>query len=125
MRAAIIAVVERGATTGLLRFRILGPLEAWREDRPLRLGGERRRALLALLVVRANELLTIDQLVEQLFGGEPSDAAINAVRAAVSRLRRALEDPETDGALLTRQGGYLLRADPEQLDAVMFERLLA
>jgi predicted ATPase/DNA-binding SARP family transcriptional activator len=123
--AAIIAVVERGATTGLLRFRVLGPLEAWCEDRPLRLGGERQRALLALLVLRANELLTIDQLVEERFGGEPSDAAINAVRAAVSRLRRALEDRETDGTLVTRQGGYVLRADPEQLDALVFERLLA
>ena len=53
---------------GLLQFRMLGPLEAWRGGTLLRLGGERQRALLALLLVHANELVRTQQLVDQLLG---------------------------------------------------------
>ena len=109
-----------------LEFRILGSLEVWRDGEPVRLGGERQRALLALLLVRANELVSTDQLVEELFGGERSAAAVNAARVAVSRLRRLFENGEDDGVgvLTTRPGGYVLQISPEQLDAAVFERLL-
>ena len=108
---------------GSLQFRMLGPLEAWRGDMPLRLGGERQRALLALLLVHANELVRTEQLVDQLLGEAVSDSALNTARVAVSRLRRVLENGDADGVLLTRPGGYLLKAGPEQLDAARFERL--
>jgi WD40 repeat protein/DNA-binding SARP family transcriptional activator len=110
---------------GLLQFRVLGPLEAWRGDTPLRLGGERQRALLALFLVHANELVRTEQLVDQLLGEELSEQALNTTRVAVSRLRRLLEDGDADGVLLTQAGGYVLRAEPEQLDATRFERLLS
>ncbi|HEX3832153.1 MAG TPA: BTAD domain-containing putative transcriptional regulator, partial [Solirubrobacteraceae bacterium] len=110
---------------GLLQFRMLGPLEAWRGAMPLRLGGERQRALLALLLVHANQLVRTEQLVDQLLGEELSDSALNTARVAVSRLRRVLETGDAGGVLLTQPGGYLLRAGPEQLDAVCFERLLS
>ncbi len=58
-----------------MQFRVLGPLEASRDGEPIRLGGERQRALLALLLVHANELVSTERLIEQLFGGEPSDSA--------------------------------------------------
>ena len=110
---------------GLLQFRMLGPLEAWRGAMPLRLGGERQRALLALLLVHANQLVRTEQLVDQLLGEELSDSALNTARVAVSRLRRVLETGDAGGVLVTQPGGYLLRAGSEQLDAVRFERLLS
>ena len=110
---------------GLLQFRMLGPLEAWRGGTLLRLGGERQRALLALLLVHANELVRTEQLVDQLLGEESSDSALNTARVAVSRLRRLLEDGDPGELLLTQAGGYVLKAGPEQLDAARFERLLS
>ena len=81
--------------------------------------------LLALLLVHANELVTVDQLAEELFGERRSESAANAVQVGVSRLRRALEIDSADGEVLqTLPGGYALRAEPEQLDAGMFERRL-
>src|ERR1700761_7811153 len=112
-------------TGGSLQFRMLGPLEAWRGRTLLRLGGERQRALLALLLVHANELVRTEQLVDQLLGGEVSDSALNTTRVAVSRLRRLLEDGNPGELLLTQAGGYVLKAAPEQLDAACFERLLS
>ena len=110
---------------GLLQFRMLGPLEAWRGDTPLRLGGERQRALLALLLVHANHLVRTEQLVDQLLGGDVSDQALNTTRVAVSRLRRLLEDGDPGELLLTQAGGYVLNAGPEQLDVARFERLFS
>ncbi len=105
-----------------MQFRVLGPLEASRGEEPVRLAGERQRALLAVLLVHANEMVTIDQLIDVLFGEQRSDNAPNAIRVAVSRLRHALGDDDGEDVLLTRPGGYLLNVGPEQLDAVLFER---
>jgi predicted ATPase/DNA-binding SARP family transcriptional activator len=104
---------------GRLAFGVLGPLELRRDGEPVALGGERQRALLAVLLVRANELVRVEELVDQLFGEQRSEAAIGALRVAVSRLRRLLGDD----VLLTRAGGYVLQVGPEQLDATVFERL--
>ena len=72
------------ASRGRLQFRLLGPLEVCRDGEPLRLGGERQRALLALLLVHANELVRTEALVDQLFGGERSASVVNA-RCVASR----------------------------------------
>ena len=104
-----------------LRFRLLGPLEVLRDGRPVGLGGERQRALLALLLLRANELVTTERLAEQLFGADATDASVRAVRVAVSRLRRLLDDD----TLVTRPGGYLVHVSPGQLDVAEFESLVA
>ena len=107
----------------MLQFRLLGPLEVWRNDRPVRLGGERQRALLALFLLHANELVTTERLVDQLFGGDMSDGTTNALHVAVSRLRRLLNEGHDDGVLITRPGGYVLRVESGQLDVALFERL--
>ena len=112
------------ASRGRLQFRLLGPLEVCRDGEPLRLGGERQRALLALLLVHANELVRTEALVDQLFGGERSASVVNAARVAVSRLRRVLEGGEERGVIETRPGGYMLNAEAEQLDVAVFERRL-
>lgn len=112
-----------------LEFRLLGPLEVWREGRPLRLGGERQRALLALLLLHANEVVPRERLIEELFGGDASDTGANALQVGISRLRRLLGDGRSSngdgGVVVTNPPGYLLRAEPEQLDVAQFERLLA
>jgi WD40 repeat protein/DNA-binding SARP family transcriptional activator len=107
-----------------LEFRLLGPLEVWRGGQQLRLGGERQRGLLALLLLHVNELVTSEQLVDQLFGADAGDDGVRSLRVAVSRLRRLLANGEDSGVLVTRPGGYLARVDPDQLDTARFERLL-
>jgi WD40 repeat protein/DNA-binding SARP family transcriptional activator len=110
-------------TTASVEFRILGPLSAVRANHSLALGGERQRALLAILLVHANRTVSTERLIEQLFGVGSSGSQANAVHVAVSRLRRALGDGP-GGMLLTRAGGYMLELEPEQLDASIFARLL-
>src|SRR5215213_9854376 len=112
-----------------LEFRLLGPLEVWREGRPLRLRGERQRALLALLLLHANEVVPRERLMEELFGDDASTTSANALQVRISRLRGQLADggaSNGDGGLVvTRPPGYVLRIDPEQLDVTRFERLLS
>jgi DNA-binding SARP family transcriptional activator len=111
-----------------LEFRLLGPLEVWRQGRPLRLGGERQRALLALLLLHANEVVPRERLIVELFGGEASKTSANALQVGISRLRGQLANgraSDGDGeVVVTRPPGYVLRIDPEQLDVTRFERLL-
>ncbi len=99
-------------TPGLLRFGVLGPLAVWRNGEPVRLGGARQRALLALLLVRANELVSVEVLVDALFGEQQADGAQHAVRVAVSRLRRLLENGDGEPVIVTRPGGYVLTVEP-------------
>jgi DNA-binding SARP family transcriptional activator len=84
------------------------------------LGGQKQRALLALLALRANEVVARERLLEELWR-DPPTTAVKALQVYVSRLRKVLPD----GALLTRPPGYLLRAEPEQVDLHRFERLVA
>jgi DNA-binding SARP family transcriptional activator len=120
-----IIVVMGSDIAGRWWFGVLGPLEASCGGRPARLGGERQRVLLALLLVHANELVTVEQLAEALFGEQRRESAANAVQVAVSRLRRALEVGSADnGVLQTLLSGYALKAGPEQLDAALFEQQL-
>ena len=104
-----------------LQFRILGPLEVTCDGERLSVGGERQRALLAVLLVHANQLVTKERLVEELFAGQPSASAVGALRVAVSRLRQALD---AEPVLDTQPGGYLLRVGSGQLDVARFEELL-
>ena len=110
-----------------LEFRVLGPLEVWREGRPLKVGGERQRGLLVALLLNANEVVSAERLIEELYGSDPSGTAANALQAQVSRLRRLLdEEAENDGGVVvTKAPGYLLRVDQEQVDVTRFERLAA
>jgi DNA-binding SARP family transcriptional activator len=112
-----------------LEFRVLGPLEVWREGRPIKLGGGRQRALLAALLLSANEVVPAERLIEELYGGDPGGTAANALQAMVSRLRRLLEPGVAgtggDAVVVTRAPGYLLRVEPQQVDLARFERLAA
>ena len=99
-----------------MEFRILGPLEVRDGDRTIPLAGGRQRALLALLILNANETVSTDRLVEELWGERPPATAPKVVQNHVSQLRRALEDEAKDaheGLLLTQGSGYAFRLEPE------------
>jgi DNA-binding SARP family transcriptional activator/class 3 adenylate cyclase/tetratricopeptide (TPR) repeat protein len=106
-------------------FRILGPLEALDRGQPVSLGGTKRRAVLALLLLHANETLSTDRLVDELWGDNPPATAAKTVQVHISRLRRALVAAGETELVVTREHGYELLVDPEQIDARRFERLVA
>ena len=102
-------------------FRLLGPLEASEQDRPLPLGGVKQRSLLAILLLNANELVSSDRLIDQLWGGSPPATASKSIQVYVSRLRKSLGE----GRIATHPPGYILRASPGELDLARFEQLAA
>ena len=109
-------------------FLILGPLEAHDGGRKLPLGGAKQRALLAMLLLHANEVVSSDRLIDALWSDADRKDAANALSVAVARLRKALElgsSGTEDGPIVTRPPGYELRIDETQLDLHRFERLVA
>jgi DNA-binding SARP family transcriptional activator len=108
-----------------LQFRALGPLELSRDDRLLDLGPPKQRALLGMLLVHANRVVSIDRLLEELWSGEPPANARHAVHVYVSALRKLLapcrESAESRHVLVSRRPGYLLLVSPEQVDIARFE----
>jgi DNA-binding SARP family transcriptional activator len=104
-----------------MEFRILGPLQVLDGDRPIEIAGSKRRAVLALLLLHANEVVRTERLVDDLWGEQAPRNASAALHNHVSRLRKAL-GPDVLGR---REWGYVLRADVESIDLHRFERLLA
>ncbi len=107
-----------------MRYRILGSVQVWQDERPLAMGGPQQRALLALLLLSANRVVSIDQLIADLWNDQPANARA-LVQGCVARLRRALGDDAAAQPLLTRPPGYLLRVGPGELDLDRFEELTA
>ena len=101
-----------------LEFWILGPLEVAGDDGPLELPAGKPRALLAVLLLGRGEVVSVDRLVDELWGERPPPTAAKNVQGYVARLRRVLGD----GALLTQAPGYALRVDA--LDATRFQALV-
>jgi DNA-binding SARP family transcriptional activator len=105
-----------------VEFRILGPLEVVDGDRPITLKGSRPRALLALLLTSANEVVSADRLIDELWGEQPPRAAGNALQYHVSQLRKVLAPADL---IETREPGYMIRVGADQLDLMRFEQLVA
>jgi DNA-binding SARP family transcriptional activator len=108
----------------MLDFRILGPFEVHRGGEPLPLGGRQQRALLAALTLRANELVSAERLIDELWPEDPPDTADHLVHVYISRLRKALGDDGRD-VLVTRQPGYELLVTRGHRDLDRFEDDLA
>ena len=104
-----------------MEFRLLGPLQVLESDRPLPLGRGRQRALFALLLIHANEVVSTDRLIDELWGATPPKNALKNIQVYVSRLRKELGE----GRLVTQSPGYLLHVDPSELDLGRFERFVA
>jgi DNA-binding SARP family transcriptional activator len=101
-------------------FRILGPLEVDVAGGPIPLGGPKQRAVLAHLVLRANQLVPAETLIDQIWAEEPPEKARNVIQTYVSHLRKALGHDRIES-----QGpGYRLRLDPFELDAARFDALM-
>ena len=104
-----------------MRFRILGPLEVDDGGAPVPLGGPKRRALLALLLLHADEVVPTQRLVDELWGEKAPASAGTALHNHISRLRKVLGD----NLLVTRPRGYMLRLDGHEFDLDQFERLVS
>jgi DNA-binding SARP family transcriptional activator len=103
----------------VLEFRILGPLEVVGETGPVRLGGPKQRATLAMLLLHANSVVSVDRLADALYAGAAPVTAVTQVQRQISELRKALG---SESAIETRSPGYLIRISPDQLDLHSFER---
>ena len=103
-----------------MQFGLLGPLQVLDGDRVVPIGGPKQRALLAILLLRANALVARDRLIDELWGDRPPGTAGHSLDHQVSRLRKTLGQADL---VVTRPGGYVLQLEPEQLDTHRFERL--
>ncbi|MFG3713026.1 BTAD domain-containing putative transcriptional regulator [Micromonospora sp. NPDC047730] len=105
-----------------MRFQLLGPLAIEANGRPLRLHGKRPRAVLALLLLNPGALVPVDRIIDAVWGDSPPRTVRTQVHAQISVIRRcllALPDVE----IRTHATGYLLRADPDTIDVVVFREL--
>jgi predicted ATPase/DNA-binding SARP family transcriptional activator len=105
--------------TPLPQFGLLGPVSATIGGEPIELGGLKRRALLAALLLEANRVVSRDRLIDALWGEEPPDTARNTLQVYVSQVRKLLPD----GTLETASHGYRLAVDPATVDVFEFARL--
>jgi len=103
-----------------MRIRILGPFQLNDGGQRITISGARQRAVLADLLLYANEVVPSEQLLVDIWGEDAPLSAANALQAAVSRLRRLLPP----GRLITTAPGYMLRIFPAELDAAQFEQLI-
>ena len=114
-----------------MEFRLLGPLEVHRHGRLVAVGGRKQRSLLALLLLHANEVVSNDRLIDELWGEQAPPTAAKALQVYVSQLRKALETgggPDggaSERVLVTRPAGYMIRLDDDQFDLHRFDRLRA
>lgn len=105
-----------------MEIRLLGRFEVIANGAALSLGGHRQRAVLAVLALHANEVVSVDRLVEEVWGGELPDTAVATMQRYVSHLRRALDGQAA--SIDTRRPGYALTIDTERIDARRFERMV-
>src|SRR6188472_3936994 len=99
------------------RIELLGPVEARVDGRAVALGGQRPRALFAVLALMAGRVVSIDRLIDELWGEEPPARARDSLQMHVSRLRKGLAAAGADrGRLVSRAGGYLLDVRPGERD---------
>jgi DNA-binding response OmpR family regulator len=123
----VVNVAEPEEGRALIEFRLLGQVEVWRDGNRVEMGGPKQRAVLTALLVRAGRVVSLDQLIDDLWPVDPPARAAATVQVFVSNLRRALEPDRPRGTpaslLVTSTPGYVLRAEPGAIDAHEFVRL--
>src|SRR5436305_13397159 len=100
-----------------MEYRVLGPFEVRDGDRSLQLGGAKQRAVLARLLLNRNDVVSVDRVVNELWGDRQPATAVSSVHVYVSRLRRTLGPDRIE----TRAPGYLIRVATDELDLDRFE----
>src|SRR5947208_2339709 len=108
----------------MVEFRILGPLEVLEDGNPVALGTLKERLVLGVLLLHANEFVSRERLIDELWGEAPPPTAHKAVNVYVSKLRKALGRADAD-PIATASGGYRLLVEPERLDASRMQVLVA
>jgi DNA-binding SARP family transcriptional activator len=108
-----------------MEFRLLGPLEVSDDDRPIEIGRGRRRALLALLLMHPNEVISAERLIDELWGERPTPTATKSLHVYVSQLRKELQASGNGEVVLTRGNGYVAQVGPDDIDVTRFEGLAA
>jgi DNA-binding SARP family transcriptional activator len=111
-----------------VQFSMLGPICAWRGQIELNLGSNQQRAVLALLLIRANYLVCVDDLIELLWEEKPPRSAVNVIHKHIGAIRRLLEPDlaaRAAGRWLTRNGtAYRLAVDADTSDLISFRRMV-
>ena len=107
-----------------MEVRVFGALEANVDGRTVPLGASKPRALFAMLALHAGSVVSVQRLIEGLWGEHPPATAPKLVQVYVSRLRHALAARGEGAAIVTRGRGYELRVDPDAVDAARFEQLV-
>jgi len=106
-----------------MEIRVLGPLRADHDGQALHLGGAKQRLVLSVLLCRANEAISTDRIVDEVWPSDPPRTAHRTVQAYIATLRRVLE-PAREGTLVASRPGYQINVDEDSHDVVRFERLL-
>jgi DNA-binding SARP family transcriptional activator len=104
-----------------MEIRLLGLVQASHDGQDVPLGGPKPRALFSMLALEANAPVSVDRLIDGLWGDRPPATAPKLVQVLVSQLRKQLPG---EAAIVTRGRGYELRVDPDAVDALRFERLV-
>ena len=107
-----------------MEFGVLGPLEVTAEGQPIQVHGPRTRAVLAVLLMHANHVVSADKLIGELWPGQRADRAAASLQVRLSQLRGALRSAGEADRLITRPPGYQIRVAPGELDALRFEQLV-
>jgi DNA-binding SARP family transcriptional activator len=105
-----------------VEFRVLGPLEVHVAGRAVQMASSRQRVVLALLLMAANHVVTVDMLIDAVWDGEPPSSARGQIQICISALRRLIEMPDM---IETSPDGYRIRVRPDQVDYVAFDAALA
>lgn len=113
-------------------IKVLGPLEAHHDGRSITPSAAKPRQVLALLALRAGEVVTVPTLIEELWGVQPPRSALTTLQTYILQLRRRIEAALAGGKagnakemLVTRYGGYLLNVTANDVDVQTYERLAA
>jgi DNA-binding SARP family transcriptional activator/class 3 adenylate cyclase len=119
---SLAAEAEAGSVAGGVEVRVLGPVEAWRDDRMVAVSAPKQRMILAALALRVGEVVSADELIDALWGERPPATAAKALQVYVSELRKLIEaDPRNPRTIVSQPPGYRLVVDATDLQR--FERL--
>jgi len=106
-----------------VKFRILGPVEVCRDTRPIPVAGAQQRALLALMLLNVGQVVPYWDLVDELWPLRGDRVRRNTVHAQITRLRHTISQHFRDVAIYSRSSGYMIEADPNEIDSVVFHQL--
>ncbi len=107
-----------------LQFQLLGPLGVRAGDGDIELGSPKQRAVLAVLLLNANEIVPTDRIIDSVWGDAPPRTADHSVQIYVSELRKALANGSAAELIETRPPGYVINVPPDSVDSLRFERLV-